>query len=304
MLTKIQNKIKSNIRIYRKDIKSKGVYWSVVHRLYKIPTVKKIISPVINIAKPEYLYIQNNKFYIDKWDGAVSQELILSGKWEEYETKLFKENIKSGDVVVDIGAHIGYYTLIAAAIVGKKGRVYAFEPNHKNFQILKKNVEENNYKNIVLINKAVSNRNKKGFLFLNSENTGDHRVFDSKDSRKVETIQTITLDKYFDNKEKEIHMLKMDIQGSEANAFQGGIKIIKKSKNIKIISEFQPALIKMSGMSAKKYLHLLRQVGFKIYNIDIHIDKITKITSDSNLLAAYPDSDLSQTNFTNIFCKK
>ncbi len=268
MINKIIKKINSTLRIYRSDIQTKGVYWAVIHRLFKISFIKLVLIPIVNFLKPDYVMIQNHKLFIDKWDEVVSQELLLSGKWEEYETELFKKHINKGDVVLDIGAHIGYYTLIAARSVGNKGKVYAFEPDLKNFKLLKKNVEENKYKNVVLVNKAVTDISGEVNLFINRKNTGDHRIYDSGGKRKTIGIQAIRLDDFFKNKTKRIDLIKMDIQGSEALAFKGGLRLIKENRNIKILTEFWPHGLKLSGSSAQEYAKLLKGNMFQIYDID------------------------------------
>lgn len=277
------SKIANNIRIYKQDIKTKGLYWSIIHRLYKLPKGRFFLTPIVNALKPDYLIIQGNKFYIDKSDTTISQELILSGKWEEYETYLFKKHVKSGDIVLDIGAHIGYYTLIAAKIVGNRGRVYAFEPDPKNFQLLKKNTEENKYKNIVLVNKALSNKPGNIKLFLNKENTGDHRIYASTEKRKSINIQAITLDDFFKDKSKKVDIIKMDVQGAEARIFNGASGLIKKNKNIKILTEFWPYGLELCGSSAQEYGTMLKESKFKIYNIDEN-RRTTNLISISELL--------------------
>ena len=100
--------------------------------------------------------IGNNILYLDSND---SMHLSFNPNYEKDEFDLVKRTIKKGDVVLDIGANIGVYTVLFAEIVGDKGRVYAFEPDPKNFALLKKNIEINKYKNVVLINKAVLNKN-------------------------------------------------------------------------------------------------------------------------------------------------
>ncbi|MEK7551540.1 MAG: FkbM family methyltransferase [Patescibacteria group bacterium] len=207
----------------------------------------------------------------------------MSGKWEEYETDLFKKNIKSGDIILDIGAHIRYYTLIAAKIVGNKGKVYAFEPDPKNFQILKRNTEENKYKNVVLVNKALSNKSGSIKLFLNKENTGDHRIYDSADNRKSINIQAITLDDFFKDKAKKVDLIKMDVQGAEVHIFNGGNNLIKRNNNIKILTEFWPHGLELCGSSAKEYGTILKENKFKIYNID-EDKKAIKLISINELL--------------------
>jgi tRNA G37 N-methylase Trm5 len=125
--------------------------------------------------------VQGHKMYLDSKE---SLDLSIYGVYEEYETDLIKKEIDRGDVVLDLGANIGYYTLLFAKKVGDEGRVYAFEPDPTNFSLLKKNVEINGYRNVVLIQKAVSNKNGKLKLYLNEDNKGDHRFYNSHDGRK------------------------------------------------------------------------------------------------------------------------
>jgi FkbM family methyltransferase len=298
MIQKILNKIKSNLQIYKNDIKTKGLYWSIVHRLYKIPTIRAVLTPIVNTLKPDSVMAGNHILYIDKWDAVVSQELILSGKWEDYETELFKKHVKPGDTVVDIGAHIGYYALIAAKLVGDKGKVYAFEPDPKNFQLLRKNVEANGYHNVVLIDKAVSDKSGAAQLFLHSENTGDHRIFNSEHDRKSVAITMTTLDDFFKDEGKRVDLIKMDIQGAEAKALQGARKVIAKNRHIKLITEFYPQALQQSGGSAEEYLALLQKNAFKLFNIDEVKRTIRPVTSNQ-LLVSYP---IAVETFTNLLC--
>lgn len=296
MIKKIRNKFKNNISIYKSDLKSKGLYWSIIHRIYKITVLKKLLTPLVNYLKPQYLMIEGKKFYIDKLDGTISQELILSNKWEPYQTVLFKQNIKKGDIVVDIGAHIGYYTLIAASIVGKKGKVYAFEPDLKNFNVLRQNIKINNYKNIIPINKAVAEKNSKLNLYINTANTGDHRIYKSKDKRKTIEINAITLDSILKN--EKVDLIKMDIQGSEMQALKGASYVLANNKALKIITEFWPGGLRLSGGSGEEFLYLLRRNKFDLYNIDETKNKLIAITN-KKLLSTY---QVSRYAFTNLLC--
>jgi hypothetical protein len=106
-----------------------------------------------------------------------------SHPYEPYLTKLVMDLIRPGDVVVDVGAMIGYYTVIFARLVGADGTVYAFEPDPENFAILEENVSLNGYSHVRLERAAVSDRAGTGRLYLNTSNRGDHRIFDSSDGR-------------------------------------------------------------------------------------------------------------------------
>lgn len=300
MWNKIHHKFINNLRIYKYDIKTKGLYWSVVHRIYKFPYLRFVLTPLINFFKPDYLMIQGHKLYIDKQDEVVSQELIQSRKWEEYETELFKKNIKKGDTILDIGAHIGYYTLLAARLVGDKGKVYAFEPAPRNFELLKKNIKENGYSNVVLINKAVADMDGESKLFLNNENTGDHRIYNPQDQRKFIKIQTVMLDSFFKNKSTKVDFIKIDVQGSEVRAFKGAVSLIKENRNIKILTEFWPKGLKLSGSSALEYASFLEKNRFQIYDID-EAEKTIKLINIKSLLKP-PENEAH--DFRNLFCTR
>ncbi len=272
------------------------ILWLILHPFYENNFTKGAITNVVNFFKPDFVMIDGNKIYIDKDDRVISTELILSGKWEEFEIGLFRQNINPGNVVIDIGAHIGLYTLIAAKKVGPKGKVYAFEPLEKNFKLLKKNVEVNGYKNVVLVNKAVSNKNGKSKLFLsNEDNFGDQRIYDPEGNRRSTSIRTIKLDTFFKNKEKRINVIKMDIQGSEVKALTGASEVLRKNKKMKILTEFWPRGLHLSGSSGRDYLELLKVYKFKVYDIDSAANKVSKI-SFQRLLKNYPKGSLFNAN--------
>ncbi len=118
-------------------------------------------------GKHKFFYLENDRY--------IGQRVAL-GKYEPYETQLILRQTKIGDTVVDVGANIGYYTLLLANKVGKTGKVYAFEPDKINFEILAKNVKENNLENVVMINAAVGKKEGKLKLHRSEENFGDHKL--------------------------------------------------------------------------------------------------------------------------------
>ena len=244
---------------------------------------------MIDIEKP--IDVLGHRMFLDSRDSLL---LSTFGIHEPNETDLVKKVIKKGDVVVDIGAHIGYYTLIFAELVGENGKVFAFEPNPDNFAVLKKNVELNGYQNVVLEQKAVSNKTGKTKLYLCDDNTGDHRLFDSHDGRKTVEVDTIKMDDYFSNYNREIALIKMDIQGVETLAVQGMSTILHKVGNI--VSEFNSILLKIAKIDAKYLLGPIDGCGFKFYNITNYGVEAT--TMDRLLKGA------TNTITTNIFCTK
>ena len=115
--------------------------------LSKYSIVKNTTRYMTNKLHPEFVEIDGNKIYLDESDSLFLSSSILH---EKTILNLVKNEIKKGDVVIDIGAHIGYYTVLFAKLVGPKGRVFAFEASPTNFEILKKNVNVNGYQNVTV----------------------------------------------------------------------------------------------------------------------------------------------------------
>ena len=235
-------------------------------------------------AGPDIIEIQGSKMYINVREKNLAmrrtfQTYALNLIHEKSTTNLFKKVVKEGDVVVDLGANIGYFTLLVASLVGKKGKVYSFEPEPRNYDYLVKNIELNSYNNVFAIQKAVSDKNAKTKLFICPYDTGHHTIkqyegirdykpeFLTKEEKFIE-IETITLDDFFKDKERLIDVIKMDVEGAEMLALSGMDKIIRKNKNLKMFVEFFPLLIRKMGSSPEEFIRkLLEDYRFSVFVI-------------------------------------
>lgn len=167
---------------------------------------------------------------------------------------MFLSQLNNESVVVDVGANIGYYTILAAKVVKK---VYAIEPDKKCFEILKKNVKENNLDNVVLINKAASDKREKKYLVRDEENLGNSRISNKKGS----VIMTNTLDNILVN-EQIISLIKIDTQGWEPEVILGAKKVIKKHRPIMFL-EYTP-----SEYKDRKMINFLKKNYQNIWSIN------------------------------------
>jgi FkbM family methyltransferase len=184
-------------------------------------------------------------------DLYISTQIAETGQWESFETALVQRLLRPGDVFLDIGANIGWYTLIAATIVGPTGRVHAFEPSHENFALLRRNVAHNRLRNVVLKNAAVADVSGRGTLFLSPDNLGDHRLYQSAQERPAEPVQTVSLADYFSKRSDKVRLIKLDTQGSEARIFAGMPANFMAEREIAaLIIEYWPYGLAESGSGA------------------------------------------------------
>jgi FkbM family methyltransferase len=212
--------------------------------------------------------VNGKRMYLDLSDRGLSWPLFLRGVYEDFETRVFKEVVKRGNVVVDVGAGIGYYSLLAAHLVGEEGMVYAFEPEPNNYGLLVKNVEINEISNVVCIRKAMSNKTGHAKLFLSATNRGDHRIYDLKDGRESVSIEVTSLDTFFEGQPRRIDVIKMDVQGAEAQVLEGMSSLIQENPDLVILTEFWPLGLQLSGSSAAEFLNQLLRHHFVIYDMN------------------------------------
>lgn len=160
----------------------------------------KIANRIFVSIKPDYIDVKEGfRLYLFNQKDLISDYIAVSGEYEPFIAELMKKNIKPGDTVVDIGSHIGYFTILMSKLVGETGKVYAFEPEKRNFELLKKNVEFNKCSNVILNNIAISDKTGKIKLYLtNKSNSGTHSIHDSEGyTYEIQEVDCMTLDDYF-----------------------------------------------------------------------------------------------------------
>ncbi len=266
----------------------------------KIPIARDILGAAVKRMVPEKITTPDGIIYLDPSDMAVSGALAL-GKFEPFETGVFRSLVKPGMNVVDIGAHIGYYSLIAAKQVGPAGKVFSFEPEPKNFNLLSKNARANGSKNIMTLNTALSDTSGTRELYLEKYNKGHHSFAKNPHSKEVITVKTETLDealKQFGS--AKIDVLKIDVEGAEPVVLRGMKETIRQSPNMIIFTEVYPRSMAKMGESAEAYLSELASLGFSLSVIDEEAEAVTPIGDIREFIASFPRGE----SFKNILAKK
>lgn len=213
--------------------------------------------------------------FLDPDSLAITPLVLEKGIWEASETAVFLDSVAPGDVVVDIGANVGYYTLLASRRVGPEGRVYAFEPDPVSFGFLERNVRLNGFENVVLEQKAVSNENGKTMLFFDDAIREDSRIYKPTTgvlakvlgrslARKQVEVEMVRLDDYFEGVEERVDFIKMDTQGAEGVIIEGLLGLAGRSPGLSMIVEFVPALLKDFGSDPAQLIANLDGLGVDI----------------------------------------
>ena len=229
--------------------------------------------------------IQGSRMYVNLFDKDPSMRrtfraYAINKVHEEFTTALFRKIVKEGDVVVDLGANIGYFTLLAAKLVGKKGKIYAFEPEPRNYQYLIRNIRLNGYDNVVALQKAVADKPGTVKLFICPYDTGHHTIqkYDGihayrpdfvNEKKEFVEVEQVRLDDFLRGKTTMINVIKMDVEGAEMLALAGMEQLIKGNKNLIMLIEFFPLLIKEMGQSPEEFARrLLEDFHFKMYVVE------------------------------------
>lgn len=152
---------------------------------------------------------------------GLSKHLMIHGKREIAETETIQRIVKPGMCVLEIGANVGYYTILMAKLVGSSGKIYSYEPYPRSVDILARNIKLNNLADIVEIhNMAVSTENSVKKLYLGSA-TNVHTLMNYKKNNNAGSIEVETKDirDVLANSNRKIDLLRMDIEGHEREIF-------------------------------------------------------------------------------------
>lgn len=226
----------------------------------------------------ELVTLDGFSIHVSPRDLAVGAVIRESHNYEPYISDEFRKVLRPGMTVLDIGANIGFYSLLAASIVGPKGCCLAIEPNVRNVKLLAASKASNGFESIKIFQGAATK--EWGLLFLNTSHSNG--VVSPATGRlgelmSRETVMGMKLDDLLVSCER-LDVIKIDVEGAEYLALSGAIAAIEKHRPI-VFSEFSPpAMPQISGAQPEEYLDLFLERG---YSISI-LGKDGKVSCGSN----------------------
>lgn len=254
------------------------------------PLIRPILEGVYNIVRPKGIVekeIQGSVMRLNTAYRGVVNHLIHEGVYEPTETTLFLQQLRPGMTVVDIGANIGYYTLLAARAVGSTGAVHAFEPEPQNFAMLTENVRINKYNHVTLQHAAVSDSIGTLTVYFDEhvrvKSSLSRKNLETETSIKSVDVPAMRLDDYLQQQGIEnVDVLKVDVEGAEALVLAGAERVLQQP-HLKIFMEFWAEGLKNMNADPRQLLEGLVQRGFRLHRVDETHGSVQPITIDEAL---------------------
>ncbi|MFC1850233.1 FkbM family methyltransferase [candidate division CSSED10-310 bacterium] len=227
------------------------------------------------------------------WPGDVlGESLYVRGYFEQQETKFVKQILKPGMVFIDVGANMGYYSLLAAKLVGQAGQVHSFEPNPRMFQELTYNVELNGFSNISLNSQALAD--KPGQARLSRYDKGEEVYCSLSNSSYpgaeiigYDDVSVQTLDNYINkNGIDKVDLIKIDVEGAELMVLQGAQNLLSDSRKLIVMLEFDQRLCDAFDYTVNDILQTLEEYDFKVYTLSDGLFEHVSETTDIHRLCS------------------
>lgn len=225
-----------------------------------------VAAKVLASRQPDSVEVDGLRFDVHGGDFGVTLELIAAGAYEPGSQQVMLDRLPQGGCFVDVGAHVGLFTLPAARKVGPSGRVFAFEPNPENRALLETNIAQNDMGDIVeVVPCAVGDAAGTAVLHCSAWNTGDHRLFGAPRGRRVVEVEVVRLDEFLGARGCRADMIKIDVQGAEARVIAGlGVPDPLPS----LLMEYSPSMVVDAGDDPEVLLQGLVDSGWALSMVD------------------------------------
>ncbi len=238
-------------------------------------------------------WLENTKLIL-RTKSSLFDYIFISGQYDINEMLFLKKVLKKGDVFVDAGANIGIYSIYASKIICETGKVYAFEPSNREFNILLKNIKINRCNNILPFKVALSDKKGRASIIVEKQGGGntlcdklcdDNFEYDYEEDCVVDTLDNLLL-----NKVSKIDCIKVDVEGYDFKVLLGGQEILKKF-NPHLLLEISKKSLENAGISEKNIISFVKDLGYNVY----YFSKGTTLTQR-------PPKYVETSPFYNIVC--
>lgn len=220
----------------------------------------------------------SRKYWLDP-QKYLDKEIIDKGVFEEMSTSVVKKLVKEGDIVLDVGANIGYYTVMFSKLVGENGKVYAFEPTEHYGKVLRRNIEENQIGNCEVFSLGLSDKAQELTIKIGTSSATLHWVSNDAPS-DTETIKMVRLDDFVKEHDiQKVDFIKIDVDGHEPFFLEGAWETLDRFDPV-VLLEVNHANYLEANVTAWDFYETLKKRGYLIY----HENGLREITNRRDFL--------------------
>jgi FkbM family methyltransferase len=267
--------------------------------LARVSTIRRMLGTIEHQVAPTAFSVQlaeedavrctvgGVELFCDAADAAVTPGL-LSGRYESHLTAVFERYCTPGMTVIDVGANLGYYSLLASRLVGPTGRVIALEPNSEDCRLLLSSVRLNGVSNVQLLPVAADAAT--GWAYYSTHVGSNGGLIEDGDllSHPGNVVPTFRLDDLVDG---PVGFLKMDVEGAEGRVVQGATQIIERDRPIVTTELKDEMLLRVSGTTVAHYLGYFERLGYTPSVLEKATGAEKPYPSVAELLADWGESD-------------
>jgi FkbM family methyltransferase len=260
LLRSIQMAGRTLVRAWGRTAKAPGLYYQAVERWGKWFAFEPVKANLVNGCR-----------MFCNLDDEVQRQIYFLGLYEPVESYLFTRILQPGMTVIDAGANVGQYTILAATLVGPDGQVHAFEPVPATFARLEQNVASNYLRNVHFCQAAVWHERKRLSLGISyrhmGNNAGGYTVTLPHTGAVVATM-AIPLDDYVAEEQIDrVHVIKMDIEGAEMFALRGMRNLLRRDRPIIFMEVSRPLLSRVGHGPEQVWDCLAGEFGYRAWII-------------------------------------
>lgn len=267
--------------------------------LGRVSTIRRMLGTIEHQVAPTAFSVQlagedavrctvgGIELYCDAADAAVTPGL-LSGQYESHLSAVFEKYCTPGMTVVDVGANLGYYSLLAAKLVGPTGRVLALEPNSENCRLLLSSLRLHDISNVEVL--PVAADTARGWAYYSTHVGSNGGLIDDGDllSHPGTVVPTFPLD---DLVAGPVGFLKMDVEGAEGRVVAGAAALIARDRPIVTTELKDEMLRRVSGTSVAEYLGSFEELGYTPSLLEKDTGTEKAYSSVAELLADWGETD-------------
>jgi FkbM family methyltransferase len=222
----------------------------IVPAVWQAPLYRSISWPLAKrMAAAVEVKVTGGSRMLVRTDDSLGRVLAIAGVWEPNVTTAFRSSLSPGDVCIDIGAHIGYYTLLASKLVGPRGHVYAFEPSPRSYGELQANLERNQVANVTAIRAAVGENAGPAELYEGpGTNTGGATMqivlADRRGLRNPVAVEVRPVTGAIPASDRRrVRAVKIDVEGGEVDVLRSLAPVFAEAPHLAVFVELNPKWI-------------------------------------------------------------